>query len=168
MRKILIASMITGVVLALSGAAVAGGPGRHGGGHGGHGGMHFKHAEGGAPHIRFEHGHMDQMAEKLGLTEDQKEAAKKIHEEARNRSEPLMEQHHEQMEEIHSLLDAGTANATEIGEKMIAAHATGKQLRAVHEETKASFAALLTSEQRAKLEEMEEDMPRHHRRIMRF
>lgn len=166
MRKILIASMITGVVLALSGAAVAGGPGRHGG----HGGMHFKHAEGGAgaPHIRFEHGHMDQMAEKLGLTEDQKEAAKKVHEEARTRSEPLMEQHHEQMEEIHSLLDAGTANATEIGEKMIAAHATGKQLRAVHEETKASFAALLTAEQRAKLDEMEEDMPRHRRMIMRF
>lgn len=156
MRKIQIASIVAAAALTLSGAALAGGP-------------HFKHGEGG-PHIRFEHGagHMAEMAEKLELTEDQKEAAKKIHEEAMTRSHPLMEQHHQQMEEIHSLLDAGTATATEIGEKMIAAHATGKQLRAIHEEVKASFTALLTSEQRAKLEEMEEDQP-HHRRIrMRF
>ncbi len=161
MRKILIASMVAGVALALSGAALAGGP-------------HFKHMEGG-PHIRFEHGdgqmasHMAHMAAALGLTEDQKEAAKKIHEEAMTRSEPLMEQHHQQMEEIHSLLDAGTATATEIGEKMIAAHATGKQLRAIHEEVKASFTALLTEEQRAKLEEMHEDEDLPHRQIrMRF
>ena len=155
MRKTLIASMIAVVVLALAGAAVAGGP-------------HFKRA--GGPHMVFEHGggHMAHMAEKLDLTADQKEAGKKLHEEAMTRAEPLMEQHHQQMEEIHSLLDAGTATATEIGEKMIAAHATRKQLRAVHDETKASFAALLTAEQRAKLEEMDEEERPHHRMRMRF
>ena len=155
MRKTLIASMIAVVVLALAGAAVAGGP-------------HFKRA--GGPHMVFEHGggHMARMAEKLDLTEDQKEAAKKLHEEAMTRAEPLMEQHHQQMEEIHSLLDAGTATATEIGEKMIAAHATGKQLRAVHDETKASFTALLTAEQRAKLEEMDKEERPHRRIMMRF
>lgn len=155
MRKIQIASMIAVVVLALAGAAAAGG----------HGGHHKR--MGGGPHIAFMHDGA-RLAEKLDLTEDQKEAGKKLHEEAITRSEPLMEQHHQQMEEIHSLLDAGTATATEIGEKMIAAHATGKQLRAVHEETMASFATLLTAEQRAKLEELEEDKPRHRRRIMRF
>lgn len=154
MKKNLIASLIAVAALALGGAAVAGGPGMHG-----------KH--GGGPHIRFEHA-IGHMIEKLDLTEDQKEASKKLHEDAKTRVHPLMEQHHQQMEEIHALLDAGTANATEIGEKMIAAHATRKQLEAAHDEIKASFVALLTAEQRAKLEELEEEMPHQRRRIMRF
>lgn len=151
MRKTLIASLIAVAALALGGAAVAG--------------PHFKHA--GGPHMRFQHA-IGHIVEKLDLTADQKEAAKKLHEDARTRFEPLMEQHHQQMEEIHSLLEAGSASATELGEKMIAAHATRKQLEAVHDEIKTAFTALLTAEQKEKLEELEEEMPHHRRRIMRF
>lgn len=161
MKKTLIASMVTGVALTLSGIAMAGGP-------------HFKHMGGPAgeagargPHVMFEHT-ISHMTEQLALTDEQTQATKKLHEGAKAKMAPLMEQHHQQMEAVHSLLDSGTASATEIGEKMIAAHETGNQLRAVHAELRESFAALLTAEQRAKLEELEANKPRHRRMFMHF
>jgi len=92
------------------------------------------------------------FAEALGLTQDQKDEAKKIHEAVFEKAKPLMEQLHAQMAEIHALLDAGSASAEEIGTKMIAAHAARKQLGAIHDEAKEQFSALLTDEQRAKFE----------------
>lgn len=118
-------------------------------------------------HVRGPHmgafGHGPEIAEKLGLSEEQKEAAKELHEELMAKAHPVMEQHHQQMEEIHGLLDAGNANATEIGQKMIAAHATRKQLEAIHEEGFERFASQLTEEQKAKLEELKKDHPFPHR-----
>jgi len=114
------------------------------------------------PHMMsFEHG--AELAEKLGLSAEQKEAAKQLHEELMAKAHPIMEQHHQQMEEIHTLLDAGNANATEIGQKMIDAHATRKQLEAIHEEGFERFASQLTEEQKAKLEELKKEHPFPHR-----
>ena len=147
-RKILF-TLIAALVL-VTGAALAG--------------EHFKqvmihdgggHGEGG-PRIMMHHGGMA-YAQELGLSEEQKEAAKQIHEEVWAKAKPLMEQHHQQFEEIHALLDAGNANPTEIGQKAIAAHASMKQVHALHEEGMERFKALLTEEQKAKLEELEKD-----------
>jgi Spy/CpxP family protein refolding chaperone len=146
MKKRILFSLIAALVL-VTGAALAGehmkrvvvhgGPGDHM--------MHGGHA----------------IAEELGLNDEQKEAAKQIHEEIWAKAKPIMEQHHQQMEEIHALLDAGNANATEIGQKMIAAHASMKQIEPLHEEGMERFKSLLTEEQKAKLETM--DMKQLHR-----
>ena len=131
-------------------------------------GEHFKqvmvrggHGEGG-PRMMM-HGDHHRISEELGLSEDQKEAAKQIHEETWAKAEPLMEQHRQQFEEIHTLLDAGNANPTEIGHKAIAAHASMKQVRALHEEGMERFKALLTEEQKEKLETLEKESPGPHR-----
>jgi Spy/CpxP family protein refolding chaperone len=149
MKKKILFSLIAALVL-VTGAALAG--------------EHMKrvvvHGDAAGPHMR--HGGIPFVAE-LGLNEEQKEAAKQLHEELMAKAHPVMEQHHQQMEEIHSLLDAGNANATEIGQKMIAAHATRKQLEAIHEEGFERFASQLTEEQKAKLEELKKDHPFPHR-----
>jgi Spy/CpxP family protein refolding chaperone len=148
-RKILF-SLIAALVL-VTGAALAG--------------EHFKRVmvHGGPGSHMDAFGHGAEFAEKLGLSEEQKESAKQLHEELMAKAHPIMEQHHQQMEEIHSLLDAGNANATEIGQKMIAAHATRKQLEAIHEEGFERFASQLTEEQKAKLEELKKDHSFGHR-----
>ena len=101
-------------------------------------------------------GFASHIAEALDLTAEQKDAAKQIHEATFDKARPVMEQHHAQMEEIETLLDAGNVNAQEIGTKLIAAHATKKQLKAIHEEAMEQFKTLLTDEQKAKLEELHE------------
>lgn len=122
------------------------------------------HRGDGGPHMSIRHGGME-FLEELNLTAEQKESAKQLHEEMMGKAHPIMEQHHQQMEEIHSLLDAGNANATEIGQKMIAAHATRKQLEAIHEEGFERFKSFLTAEQQEKLETLKKDhgFPMHMR-----
>lgn len=146
-RKILF-SLIAALVL-VTGAALAG--------------EHFKQAMGhGGGGPRMMHGGIG-FAEELDLNDEQKEAAKQIHEEIWAKAEPIMKQHHQQFEEIHALLDAGNANATEIGQKAIAAHASMKQIHTLHEEGMERFKALLTEEQKEKLETLEKEHPGPHR-----
>jgi Spy/CpxP family protein refolding chaperone len=134
MKKILLALCAVLAVLVVAGVAVAGG----GEGHG--------HRT-----VRMHH----QFAEALDLTEEQKAAVKPLHEELRAASEPVMEQLHRQMEELHALLDTANPNPTEVGNKAIAAHATRAQLKALHDDFKTRFTALLTDEQKAKLAEID-------------
>jgi Spy/CpxP family protein refolding chaperone len=153
MKKTTLFSLLALLVLAFAGAALAGGT--------------FERVmipKEGGPDVVFMHGGL--MFDKLDLSEEQREALKTLHEELRAETEPVMKQHMQQMEEIHTLLDAGNANATEIGQKMIAAHETEKQLRTLHEAHKERFSALLTEEQREKLKGMEAEHP-HRRRMMR-
>lgn len=116
----------------------------------------------GGRHMMRMHEHLTKA---LNLTTEQQAAAKQIHEELMPRAESLMEQQHQQREELHALLDTANPNPTEVGTKAIAAHATRKQLKALHEDGMARFSALLTEEQRTKLEEMHE---RHGERGHRF
>lgn len=100
------------------------------------------------------------LARYLGLTEEQKTAAKAIHEQVRAKAEPLMEQSRAQHDEIRALLDGTNPDATEIGQKMIAAHATGEQLKALHDEAMTKISALLNAQQLEKfkqLQQMRED-----------
>ena len=99
------------------------------------------------------------MAKALNLTADQQAAAKKLHAELMAKAEPLMTQHHQQQAELKTLLDGVNPNATEIGQKTIAAHATEPQLKALHEDFKTKFTALLTADQKTKLAQMKQS---HH------
>jgi Spy/CpxP family protein refolding chaperone len=106
--------------------------------------------------IRMHHGMHGHFGADLNLTDEQKAEAKKIHEEMFEKAKPLFEKHRQQMEEVHELLDAGNANATEVGQRMIAAHATHQQLKALHGEAETRFAALLNAEQLEKFKEHQE------------
>jgi Spy/CpxP family protein refolding chaperone len=149
MKKIAIASLLLSV-LAVGGVALAQG---HMG--------HMMHRMPGPPDGEF----VNHIAEALGLNQEQKDAAREIHEAMFENAKPLMEQHHAQMEEIETLLDSGKVTAQEIGTKVIAAHATRKRLEAIHEDAKAQFSALLNDEQRAKLEKMHEGMEEGHMKM---
>jgi len=123
----------------------------------GHGGLHGKMMGG---HMAGMEGHHEEMmAKALDLTADQTAAAKKLHAELLAKAQPLMTQHHQQMDEIKTLLDGANPDATEIGQKMITAHATGQQLKSLHEDFMTRFSTLLTADQKAKLEKMKQS---HH------
>ena len=98
----------------------------------------------------------DFLTKALNLTADQQAAVKALHEGQRTKAQPLMQQHHQQMAEIKTLLDGANPDATEIGQKMITAHATGLQLKALHDDFKTKLTALLTPDQKAKLQQMEQ------------
>ena len=105
--------------------------------------------------------HEEFMAKALDLTAEQKAAAKKIHEEVAAKAKPLMEQQQQQWEQIHTLLEGDNPDATDIGQRMIAAHAAGAQLKALHEEAMGKFKTLLNADQIEKLEKFE-TMHREH------
>lgn len=117
--------------------------------------FHHKGGPGGMAHME------ELLGKALSLTDAQKAAARKIHEETFAKAEPLTEQRHQQMEEIHALLDGGNPDATEIGQKMIASHATGEKLKALHDEAMIRFSALLNAGQLEKLKTFKE---MHHGR----
>jgi Spy/CpxP family protein refolding chaperone len=103
--------------------------------------------------------HLEFVAKALDLTAEQKAAGEKLHAEVAAKAEPLMEQTHQQWKEIHELLDADNPDATAIGERMIAAHATRQQLKAIHEDAMARFSATLNAEQ---LEKFKKFKDMHH------
>jgi Spy/CpxP family protein refolding chaperone len=143
MKRILTYGLCAALVL--MGAAFA----VHAQGHGFHGKM-------GGHMAGMEGHHEEMMAKALDLTADQTAAAKKLHAELLAKAQPLMTQHHQQMDEIKTLLDGANPDATEIGQKTITAHATGQQLKSMHEDFMTRFSALLTADQKAKLQQMEQ------------
>jgi Spy/CpxP family protein refolding chaperone len=143
MKRILTYSLCAALVLLGAAFAV------HAQGHGFHHGKMGGHMEGMQGHEEF-------MAKALDLTADQTAAAKKLHAELLAKAQPLMTQHHQQMDEIKTLLDGASPDATEIGQKMITAHATGQQLKTLHEDFMTRFSTLLTADQKTKLEQMKQ------------
>ena len=111
------------------------------------------------------HGHGDMaaheafMTKALNLTADQQAAAKKLHAELMAKAQPLMVQHQQQKAELKTLMNGVNPNSEEIGQKTLAANATEQQLKALHEEFKTKFMALLTPAQQTKFQQMEQS---HH------
>lgn len=145
MKKILIGIC---AIFALAAMAIAAQPGHRGGPHG-----KMRGEMRGEMHGKMMEAHFAA----LDLTADQKAAVKQLHEELRAKAEPLMEQAHEQWEAVHDLLESANPDPTEVGTRAIAAHQTRGQLKALHDDFKTRFSALLTAEQKAKLEELHED-----------
>ncbi len=105
---------------------------------------------------------VEHMARVLDLTDAQQTQIKSILEAARAATEPL----HNKMDEVHQQIEAATANG-QFDEAQVRALANQQaQLMAdtivEHERTKSKIFALLTTEQRAKAEEMHKKKI-HHR-----
>lgn len=92
------------------------------------------------------------VTEALQLTEAQIAAWAKIREETHATVEPLQTQARTLHEEIRTALDAGTADATAIGTKMIAMHALQVKAHAAMDAGRDAFRALLTAEQQGKFD----------------
>jgi Spy/CpxP family protein refolding chaperone len=100
----------------------------------------------------------DHIASALNLNAQQKTAVGQLMADMHAKAEPLMEQQHQQWEDVEALLDAGNPDATEVGNRVIAAYATRAQLKALHEGLKTKLLALLNDEQKAKALELEQKM----------
>jgi Spy/CpxP family protein refolding chaperone len=95
--------------------------------------------------------HLAKLTPILDLTAAQQAAAKKLVRDATARTEPLTRQAGTQHEEIRTLLESSSPDATRVGQKVIAMHATHAQLEAVHRQELARFETLLSADQRARL-----------------
>jgi periplasmic protein CpxP/Spy len=93
----------------------------------------------------------------LDLTEEQKASFKSIMDEQRKNSEPQRQQMQALRDQIRQQLDGGKADATKVGQLTIQAHTLGLQLREQHKRAFEKFEALLTAEQKAKLDQMKEE-----------
>lgn len=111
--------------------------------------------EGGRTHGRGGHGFRGFHG--LDLTEEQRTQAKAIFEEQRKASEPQRAQMRELRQQMREQLDSGKADATAIGQLAIQTHAIGQQLREARERGHERFLAILTPEQKAKLEQMKSE-----------
>lgn len=100
--------------------------------------------------------HFDFMAKALDLNDEQKAAAKKLVADLEAQAKPLMEQHHQEMDAVHDLLEGANPDPTEVGRRVIAAHATMEKLEALHEDFKTKVSAILTPEQLEKAKKLHE------------
>jgi Spy/CpxP family protein refolding chaperone len=96
----------------------------------------------------------EHLAAALNLTDAQKASAKQLHTELWAKAQPLMTKMRQQHDELKTLLDGANPDAAEIGQKVIAAHDTRNQLKALHEDFANRFSALLNADQKAKFQEM--------------
>jgi Spy/CpxP family protein refolding chaperone len=110
---------------------------------------HGFHGKTGADHTAF-------LTKALNLTTDQQTAVTKLHQDLMAKAQPLMQQHQQQMTEVKTLLNGTNPDATEIGQKVINAHATQLQLKSLHDDFKTKLTALLTPDQKTKLQQMEQ------------
>ncbi len=107
------------------------------------------------------------MAEKLGLSEEQKTQIKGILEDSKTRVEPLREALKSNHDAIKNLGTDGTFNEAEVNRLAAAQAETTKALIVEKEKTKAAIFAVLTPEQRVKANEMKQNMEERFKNRMR-
>ena len=97
------------------------------------------------------------VAEHLGLSDQQKEQWKVIHEKARETGEPLMKAAHEAKQAFDQALEAENAQAIAVGQAALAMRAARDKMEAHGKATHEAVKAILTPEQLAKMEEFEKN-----------
>ena len=107
---------------------------------------------------------LGRLARVLELTEAQVAEARALHEAARADLEPIFAASRELRTRLDGLLDAPSPDPAQVGEVVIALRQNREAMRAVREETKAGFEALLTAEQREKLATLEDAREERGRR----
>jgi periplasmic protein CpxP/Spy len=100
------------------------------------------------------------VARHLGLSDEQREQWKAIHEKAREAGEPLMKATREAKAAFDKALEAENADANTVGQAALAMRAAHKNAEAHRKATFESVKAILTPEQLARVEEMEKQGPR--------
>ena len=129
------------LALGLAGAGVAADEGRGEGS--GRGGRHGRHG--------------GEFMRGLNLTDDQKAQLKTMREQQREALRPVSEQHRALREQIREALESPNPDASRIGQLEIQAHRLREQMRAEREKAMASFVNVLTPEQRAQWEKMQQE-----------
>jgi Spy/CpxP family protein refolding chaperone len=101
------------------------------------------------------------LAAALDLTADQQTQVKALHAQLKAQMTPLMAQSRQQHQELKSLMNGTNPDANEVGQKTLAANQTQAQIKALHENFKAKFTALLTPDQKTKFAQMEQNRQAH-------
>jgi Spy/CpxP family protein refolding chaperone len=96
------------------------------------------------------------IAAALNLTDAQKAQVATLHQQMKAQMAPLMQQSRQQRAELKTLMNGVNPDATEIGQKTMAANATKAQMKAIHDDFKTKFTALLTPDQKAKFAQMQQ------------
>ena len=102
-------------------------------------------------------GRVARLTELLGLTEEQQAAWERLRGDAETAAAPLAAQARALHEEVRHALEAGGADATTIGARVIAAYDLETAMRAIRTAAAAAFRELLTAEQAAALDAVEAD-----------
>jgi periplasmic protein CpxP/Spy len=110
----------------------------------------------GRMHGRHGHGLGRGMRE-LNLTDAQKEQLKAMHAQQREAMKPVREQQRQLREQIQQALEAGNADAARIGQLTIQAHTLRLQMKGEHEKAMAAFVNILTPEQKAQWDKMQQE-----------
>jgi len=74
----------------------------------------------------------------------------------RAQAAPLMQQSRQQRAELRTLLQSADPDAAQVGEKVLAAHATRAQIKALHDDFDAKLKGILTADQQAKLGQLQQ------------
>jgi protein CpxP len=99
------------------------------------------------------------LEEALGLSDDQKTQVEAIHTRQRETMKPLMDAVRQAHDAFRQAMDAANPDAAAVGSAALALHAAEKKLQAAQEATLAEIKAILTPEQRDKLDKMRENGP---------
>jgi Spy/CpxP family protein refolding chaperone len=102
----------------------------------------------------------EMIAERLGLSDEQKAQWKSIHDAARQAGEPLMKAAGDAKDAFEKALEAENADAAAVGQAAIAMKNARNQVEAHRKATMDAAKAILTPEQAAKFDEMQKRMMR--------
>ena len=97
-------------------------------------------------------GPVEHLAQELDLTAEQEATAAQLQGELQSRTAPLHEQLAQHWNGINALLDSANPDVAELGQRIIAAHALEGQMRALRLEYRNKLGAVLSPEQKAKLD----------------
>lgn len=103
---------------------------------------------------------IEMIAERLGLSDDQKAQWKAIHEKAREEGQPLMKAAGAAKEAFDKALEAENADAAAVGQAAIAMKNARSLVEAHHKAAMDAAKAILTPEQSAKFEQTQKHMMR--------
>jgi Spy/CpxP family protein refolding chaperone len=99
--------------------------------------------------------HMDMMehvATLLKLNDDQKASFKQLHEDFQAKVEPLFEQHRKLSDQLQEALAADNPDPKTVGTLVIQAQQVQQQIKAAHDDLESKVGAILTPEQKIRLE----------------
>jgi Spy/CpxP family protein refolding chaperone len=115
----------------------------------------------GGPGGRGGPGDLAHLGRELGLTDDQKAQAEAIHTRQRETLKPLMDAARDAHEAFRQSMETDGAEAAAVGQAALAMRAAEKKLQAAHQAAFEEFKAILTPDQRTKLEQMKESRRPH-------
>jgi periplasmic protein CpxP/Spy len=94
------------------------------------------------------------LADRLGLSDDQKAQMKALFLKQKDTLQPLMENERTAREAFHKVLEAEGPDPATVGQAALAMHAADLKLQAAHQAAFEEFKALLTPDQRTQLDQM--------------